>query len=49
MVEQFYLTRIAGTYDCDTFLPINELNAWPVKWEEVHDEETYQILSNPNS
>ena len=49
MVEEFYLTRIAGTYDCDTFLPLNELNAWPVKWEEVHDEETYQILSNPNS
>ena len=47
MVEEFYLTRIAGTYDCDTFLPLNELNAWPVTWEEVHDEETFQILSNP--
>ena len=48
IIEQFYLSRISGTYENDRFLPIDELNRWNVSWEEVHSEVVFQILENPS-
>ena len=47
IIEEFYLSRIPGSYNCDRFLPINELESWSVIFEEVHSDVTFQILKNP--
>ena len=49
IIEEFYLSRIKGRFECDRFLPISDLDQWPVKWQEEHPQVTFQILQNPSS
>jgi dihydrofolate reductase len=45
VIDEFYLSRIPGTYDCDTFLPLKKIETlFKVKWEEEHPEVKFQIL-----
>lgn len=44
ILDQFVLSRITGKYDCDRFLPMDELNRWKVVWEEKHPEVIFQAL-----
>ena len=47
IIEEFYLSRIHGTYECDRFLPMAQLDQWNLRWSEKHPEVTFQILTNP--
>jgi len=45
VIDEFYLSRIPGDYDCDTHLPMKKIETlFKVKWEEVHPEVKFQIL-----
>jgi len=45
VIDEFYLSRIPGEYDCDTFLPMKKIETlFKVKWEEEHPEVKFQIL-----
>lgn len=47
IVEEFYLTRIPGTYDCDKFLPLDAIEQnFDKTWEEAHEEATFEIWRN---
>ena len=48
IIDEFVLSRIQGTYGCDRFLPLTELNQWTTVWEERHPEVTFQRLINPH-
>jgi len=48
IIDEFVLSRIPGTYGCDRFLPLQDLNQWPVIWEERYPEVTFQRLQNPH-
>ncbi len=48
IIDEFVLSRIPGTYGCDRFLPLKDLNEWAVVWEEQHPEVTFQRLQNPH-
>ena len=48
IIQEFYLSRITGQFECDRYLPMSELNQWPLKWQEIHPEVTFQILRNPS-
>ena len=47
VIDQFYLSRIPGDFECDCFLPMSELDKWAVLSEESHPDVTFQILRNP--
>lgn len=43
-IDEFYLSRIPGQYECDTFLPLRDIEEkFNLDWEESHDEVTFQI------
>ena len=45
VIDEFYLSRIPGSYDCDTHLPMKKIETlFKVKWEEEHPEVKFQIL-----
>ena len=45
IIDEFYLSRIPGDYDCDTHLPMKKIQTlFKVKWEEEHPEVKFQIL-----
>lgn len=45
VIDEFYLSKIPGTYECDTFLPIRKIDTlFEVTWEEKHSDVTFQIL-----
>ena len=45
VIDEFYLSRIPGSYDCDTHLPMKKIETlFKVKWEEDHPEVKFQIL-----
>jgi dihydrofolate reductase len=45
VIDEFYLSRIPGDYDCDTHLPMKKIETlFKVKWEEEHPEVKFQIL-----
>ena len=45
IIDEFYLSRIPGDYDCDTHLPMKKIESlFKVKWEEEHPEVKFQIL-----
>ena len=48
IIQEFYLSRVVGHFECDRFLPLSELNRWPVRWQEQHSDVTFQILENPS-
>lgn len=44
VIDEFYLSRIPGTYDCDTFLPLNKIeDKFTLNWQEAHPEVIFQI------
>lgn len=45
VIDEFYLSRIPGEYECDTHLPMKKIETlFKVKWEEEHPEVKFQIL-----
>ena len=43
-IDEFYLSRIPGEYDCDTFLPLKKIESlFNLHFEEKHEEVTFQI------
>ena len=45
VIDEFYLSRIPGDYECDTHLPMKKIETlFKVKWEEEHPEVKFQIL-----
>lgn len=45
VIDEFYLSKIPGVYNCDTFLPNKKIDTlFKVDWEEVHEDVTFQIL-----
>jgi len=49
VIDEFYLSRIPGEYDCDTHLPIRKIDTlFKVKWEEEHSEVKFQIMEKRN-
>lgn len=50
VIDEFYLSRISGTYDCDTFLPLDKIeDQFTLTFQEVHDEVTFQIWKKINA
>ena len=44
IIDEFYLSRIPGEYDCDTFLPLGKIaTLFELDWDEKHPEVTFQI------
>lgn len=44
VIDEFYISRIPGEYDCDTFLPLEKIESlFDLGFEEVHEEVTFQI------
>jgi dihydrofolate reductase len=44
VIDEFYLSRIPGDYDCDTHLPLKKIESlFELSWEEEHPEVTFQI------
>jgi len=37
ILDEIWVNRIRGRYDCDTFLPIEEINAAFASTDEIHD------------
>jgi dihydrofolate reductase len=45
IIDEFYLSRIPGDYDCDTHLPMRKIESlFKVKWNIDHPEVKLQIL-----
>ena len=45
IIDEFYLSRIPGSYECDTFLPLKKIEAlFEIAHEEIHPEVIFQIL-----
>jgi len=44
IIEEFYISRIPGTFDCDSYLPIKKIETLFEKtWSEEHDDVTFEI------
>jgi dihydrofolate reductase len=44
VIDEFYISRIPGEYDCDTHLPLKKIESlFELTWEEEHPEVTFQI------
>ena len=45
VIDEFYISRIPGDYNCDTHLPMKKIESlFKVKWEEEHPEVKFQIM-----
>ena len=43
-IDEFYVSRIPGVYNCDTFLPLRKIETlFELDFEEEHPEVTFQI------
>ena len=50
VIDEFYLSRIPGTYSCDTFLPIGKIRTlFERTWTEEHPEVTFEIWKKKNA
>jgi dihydrofolate reductase len=44
IIDEFYISRIPGKYDCDTHLPLKKIETLFEKtWSEEHPEVTFEI------
>ncbi len=44
IIDEFYISRIPGKYDCDTFLPLTKIQTlFKLEHVEVHPEVTFEI------
>jgi dihydrofolate reductase len=49
VIDEFYLSRIPGDYDCDTHLPLKKIKTlFDLSFEEKHNEVTFQIWRKKN-
>jgi dihydrofolate reductase len=50
VIDEFYLSRIPGTYDCDTYLPLKKIETlFELKWWEENPEVTFEIWKKRNA
>lgn len=50
VIDEFYLSRIPGDYNCDTFLSLNDIEEkFTLNFQEVHSEVTFQIWKKQNA
>jgi dihydrofolate reductase len=44
VIDEFYISRIPGDYECDTFLPLDEIvEDFELSFTEEHPEVTFEI------
>lgn len=44
VIDEFYLSRIPGNYDCDTYLPLHKIEKqFALVWQEAHSDVMFQI------
>lgn len=44
IIDEFYLSRIPGDFDCDTHLPLDKIeDMFTLDWQEAHPEVVFQI------
>lgn len=44
VIDEFYISRIPGEYDCDTFLPLDAIeDQFTLNWQHVEDNVIFQI------
>lgn len=44
VIEEFYLSRIPGNYNCDTYLPLHKIeDKFTLTWQEAHQDVVFQI------
>lgn len=44
IIDEFYISRIPGDWNCDTHLPVGKINTLFEKtWDEVHPEVTFEV------
>ena len=49
-IDEFYLSRIPGNFDCDTHLPLDKIeDQFSLNWQEAHDEVVFQIWKKTNA
>lgn len=49
VIDEFYLSRIPGSYNCDTFLPMKKIETlFEIVQEEIYPEVTFQVMRKRN-
>jgi dihydrofolate reductase len=44
IIDEFYLSRIPGNYNCDTYLPLHKIeDKFTLHWQEAHPNVMFQI------
>ena len=43
IIDEFYITRIPGSYNCDTSIDISRLDNMFLMYEDKHDDATFQV------
>jgi dihydrofolate reductase len=44
IIDEFYLSRIPGNYNCDTYLPLHKIeDQFTLNWQEANPGVTFQI------
>jgi dihydrofolate reductase len=44
VIDEFYISRIPGAYQCDTFLPLDKIeDMFTLHWQEANDNVLFQI------
>jgi dihydrofolate reductase len=44
IIDEFYLSRIPGNYNCDTYLPLHKIeDQFSLNWQHVEDNVVFQI------
>lgn len=44
VIDEFYISRIPGAYQCDTFLPLDKIeDMFTLHWQEANDTVLFQI------
>ena len=44
IIDEFYLSRIPGNYNCDTYLPLHKIeDQFSLNWQHIEDNVVFQI------
>lgn len=44
IIDEFYISRIPGSFECDVYLPMRKIEALFEKtWSEAHDDVTFEV------
>jgi len=50
VIDEFYISRIPGEYECDTFLPLDAIeDKFTLIWQEDHPDVLFQIWRKRNN